>query len=129
MSASVRFVHAEHCKLYYDQTANGIVYKKDINNRELVVFVELAKDVDIVGGMLQVWIEQGATRCVRAVGVEKDWTIYGLKKLAERKGRKLEGVTDKTNSHGASPPKTLCDLQWLNRGPCRHAILFGAFAR
>ena len=87
---------------FYEETSNGLVYKKDAKGRELCVFVELSKDVDVVGGLLQGWIASGVTRCVRAVGVEAEWGLEGLLKIAERKNRKVEKVVDGQNGGGVS---------------------------
>ena len=100
LSAMVRFMDATDCMNFYDKTANGLVYKKDGKGRELVLFVELCKDVDVVGGLLQGWIESGVTRCVRAVGVEAEWGMEGLQKVAERKNRKVEKIVDGQNPGG-----------------------------
>ena len=102
LSAAVRFMNAKDCKRFYEETANGLVYKKDAKGRELVLFVELAKDVDVVGGLLQGWIDTGITRCVRAVGVESKWNSDGLRKIAERKGRRVEKIVDGQNAGGVS---------------------------
>lgn len=72
----------------------------------MVAFVELARDVDVIGGMLQQWIDGGVTRCVRAVGVDEEWDAVRLKKMAEEKGRKLEGISDGKNAGGVSLTKT-----------------------
>lgn len=101
-SAVVRFLDAEDCKKFYEETANGLVYKKDAKGRELVLFVELSKDVDVVGGLLQGWIASGVTRCVRAVGVEAKWDMKGLLMIAERKNRKVEKILDGQNAGGVS---------------------------
>ena len=93
---------AEDCMRFYNETSNGLVYKKDAEERELVLFVELSKDVDVVGGLLQNWIVSGVTRCVRAVGVETDWGMDGLRKIAERKNRKVEKIVDGQNPGGVS---------------------------
>ena len=93
-AATVRFMDAKDCQNYYDDTSNGVVYGKDVQGRELVCFVELGKDVDVIGGLLRGWIETGVTRCVRAVGVDEDFGIKALKKIGERKGRKVESVED-----------------------------------
>ena len=95
------FVHADDCAKYYEATSNGVVYKKE-GNKELVIFVELAKDVDVIGGMLQEMIDKDVTRCVRAFGADEDWTIEGLRKMAERKGRRLEGIEDDMGTTGVS---------------------------
>ena len=107
LTATVRFMKAEDCISYYDKTSNGVVYKKDAQNREVACFVKLAKDVDVVGGLLGNWVEQGVTRCVRAVGVDKDWSTEALKKMGERKSRKLEGIADTINPAGV---RILTDL-------------------
>ncbi|CAF9933049.1 hypothetical protein IMSHALPRED_009056 [Imshaugia aleurites] len=101
LSAVIRFMDAEDCMRFYNETSNGLVYKKDAKERELVLFVELSKDVDVVGGLLQNWIVSGVTRCVRAVGVETDWGMDGLRKIAERKNRKVEKIVDGQNPGGA----------------------------
>ena len=102
LSAVIRFMDAEDCMRFYNETSNGLVYKKDAKERELVLFVELSKDVDVVGGLLQNWIVSGVTRCVRAVGVETDWGMDGLRKIAERKNRKVEKIVDGQNPGGVS---------------------------
>lgn len=93
---------AGDCTKFYHETSNGLVYEKDAKGRELVLFVELSKDVDVVGGLLQGWIDSGVTRCVRAVGVEAEWGMDGLVKVAERKNRKVEKIVDGQNAGGVS---------------------------
>ena len=95
-------MNAKDCKGFYEETANGLVYKKDAKGRELVLFVELTKDVNVVGGLLQGWIDTGITRCVRAVGVESKWDSDGLRKIAERRNRKVERIVDGQNAGGVS---------------------------
>ncbi len=100
-SASVVFQHAEDCVKYYDATSNGLVYKGP-DGKEEVCFVELAKEVDVVGGLLRGYIEKGFTRCVRAIGVDEDWSMPALLKMAGRKGRTVEHVIDGVNAAGVS---------------------------
>lgn len=92
---------ADVCKRYSDDTRNGIDYKPTPQSEELVAFVYPSQDVNPVGGMLQQYIDNGVTRCVRAVGVGEEWTPVALKKLAEEKGRKLEGISSSINPAGA----------------------------
>ncbi|KAF6224921.1 hypothetical protein HO133_010115 [Letharia lupina] len=101
LSAAIRFMDAGDCMRFYEETSNGLVYQKDAKGRELVLFVELSPDVDVVGGLLQGWIVSGVTRCVRAVGVEAEWDMDGLVKIAERKNRKVEKIVDGQNPGGA----------------------------
>lgn len=100
-SAAVVFVDADDTRKYYDATANGLVYKKE-GDEEHFVLVELAKDVDVVGGLLREMIEKSATRCVKAIGVEEDWGMPALWKMAERKGRKVENIVEGVNAGGVS---------------------------
>lgn len=104
-SASVVFQHAEHCIKYYDATSNGLVYDGS-DGKEQVCFVELAKDVDVVGGLLRGYIEKGVTRCVRAIGVDEDWGMPALYKMAGRKGRKVEHIINGVNAAGVSNPQS-----------------------
>ncbi len=126
-SARVRFIYADDCENYYDETSNGLVYGKNKQNQDLVVFVQLGKDVDVVGGLLRSWIEQDITRCVRAVGIGKEWPIDSLKKDAETKNKKLEGITDTVNPIGVStsmtPPMQLLIEMFGSR-----VLWYGAFA-
>lgn len=101
-SATVRFTEAEACQKYYDDTSNGVVYGKDAKGREKVCFVELATEVNVIGGLLRGWIDTGVTRCVRAVGVDEEYDVAALLKIGERKNRKVESVEDKTNAAGVS---------------------------
>ena len=100
LTGTVRFMKADDCLAYYDTTSNGVVYKKDAQGREGACFVKLAKEVDVVGGLLSNWIEYGVTRCVRAVGVDKDLSTEAIKKMGESKSRKLEGISDIINPGG-----------------------------
>ena len=109
-SAAVLFLDAEDCMNYYNATSNGIVYKKDIHGHELVVFIELAKDVDVVGGLLRGWIDSGVTRCIRAVGVDEHWDEEDLMKIASRKNRKVEGIDDGKNYGNVSGQIPLCQI-------------------
>ena len=103
-SATVRFISAIDCQKYYDDTSNGVVYGTDDRGRELVAFVELGKDVDVIGGLLRGWIDTGVTRCVKAVGVDGDIGVEALRGLGDGKGRKLEGLEDGKTIGGVSVP-------------------------
>ena len=103
-SATVRFMDPNDCQNYYDDTSNGVVYGQDLQGRELVCFVELGKDVDVIGGLLRGWIDMGVTRCVRAVGVDEDFGVEALRKMGERKGRRIESMEDGETPGGVSFP-------------------------
>ena len=100
-------MNAEDCMRFYNETSNGLVWQIESTGRELALFVELSKDVDVVGGLLQGWILSGVTRCVRAVGVDAEWGMEGLLKIAERKNRKVEKIVDGQNPGGVSTHLTL----------------------
>lgn len=94
-----------------DMLPEKAMLTSNVLGRELVVFVELAKDVDVIGGLLQGWIDTGASRCVRVIGVEEHWGKVALTKLAEVKGRVLEGMSDGVTPGGVSDLTSLqCDL-------------------
>ncbi|KAL8927433.1 MAG: hypothetical protein Q9208_002238 [Pyrenodesmia sp. 3 TL-2023] len=98
--AFVTFLRPEDAMRYHEATANDLLFKKD--GAEHVIMTQLGKDVDPVSGMLKEWIEKEFTRCVRAVGVDEDWTMQALNETATKKGRKIEKVIDGTNKSGVS---------------------------
>jgi len=114
-SATVKFLKPADCTKYYKDTSNGVVYKKDIHGHEMVVFVELAKDVDVIGGILQRWIEDGVSRCVRTVGVDEDWDMAAFIRLASAKNRIVEGIADGMTHGGVSShnPNMFCSVLTL----------------
>ena len=86
---------------YYDATANGLLFKTK-DGVEHVIMTQLGKDVDPVSGVLREWTEKEFTRCVRAVGVDEDWTMEALYETARKKGRKVEKIVDGTNVNKVS---------------------------
>lgn len=93
--AFVTFLRAEDAAKYYDATGNGLLYKRD--GTEYVIMTELGKDVDPVSGVLREYTEKEFTRCVRAVGVDKAWTMDALHEIAGKKGRKVDKILDGAN--------------------------------
>jgi len=82
-SAKVRFVDAKACQIYFEKTANGINYPPRAGTGK-AVWVELATEVEPLSGNLLDAIERReATRCVRAIGVDTEWSIDALTRLAE----------------------------------------------
>lgn len=92
--AYIRFTSSDACDGYCRTYPNGLIFKN--RGRSHTVFVNKCKDVDVISGMLQTYIDCGATRCVRAIGADEDWGMGALKKLAEGKSRqgKVENITD-----------------------------------
>ena len=116
-SASVLFLHAQDCLKYYNATKNGVVYGKD-GERELFAIVDLGKDVDVIGGMLQSLIELKATRCVKVNGADEKFTKAELVELANSKHRRLEGIED---GKGVGPNgKEVCILRAFSRPLSTH---------
>lgn len=87
----VLFCEPEACQAFYDKYRNGIFLDKDRRN---VVFVEKGQNVDIVGSQLSFNLSVGATRVVRAVGVDMNITMGQLLKLAILNNRKVEKILD-----------------------------------
>ncbi|KAL8944632.1 MAG: hypothetical protein Q9216_000329 [Gyalolechia sp. 2 TL-2023] len=94
-TAFVTFLRAEDAMKYYDATSNGLLYKKD--GIEYVIMTEFGQDVDPVSGVLREWTEKEFTRCVRAIGVGKEWSLELLHETAAKKGRKVEKIIDGAN--------------------------------
>lgn len=100
-TAFVLFLHADDAAKFYKATDNGIECQKE--GVKYVVLTEMNNiDVDVVGGKLRQWIDSGMTRCVRAIGVDEDWTLGRLYGLAEAKNRKVEVIEVGENQSGVS---------------------------
>lgn len=93
-TAYVTFTTGDACDAFYDRYPNGIAFKNE--GKSYTAFVDKAKEVDVVSGMLQGHLDCGATRCVRAVNVDEDWGMRALHRLAEgvKKNRKVEKIID-----------------------------------
>jgi len=84
---------------YYNATSNGI----DVPiHPGRVLFVELAEEAEPAHEMVQGYITGGCTRVVRAIGVDEEWGLPALQKLATGKNRKVERVIGGKNSKGVS---------------------------
>ncbi|PGH26897.1 hypothetical protein AJ80_01480 [Polytolypa hystricis UAMH7299] len=92
ISAQVVFCDADACKKFYDQTPNGLDVEH--NGRRGTVFVDLGGDVDVVSSQLKVSLNVGATRVLRAVGVNTGLSMKEMHALAEGKNFKLEKILD-----------------------------------
>lgn len=98
--AFVTFLSGYDCLKYYESTANGILCKRA--EQEYVVTISMAKEVDVVGGMLRQWIDAGITRCVTVIGADKELKLSELYDIASRKSRKVETIVDGQISSGVS---------------------------
>ena len=52
-------------------------------------------EVDVVSGILQGHLDCGATRCVRVAGVDEDWGMRPLRRMAQSQGTKTERKVEK----------------------------------
>ena len=87
-------MNAQDCTQFCSDNENGLDYGNDKND---YVLVDMYTDVDVVGGKLQEMIDTGATRCVRVIGVDHEWTKERLWDLAEKRNIRLEHLEDKTS--------------------------------
>ena len=100
-SAFVLFLNPDDALKYYKATANGIECQKE--GAKYVVLTEMDPGaVDVIGGKLRQWIDSDMTRCVRAIGVDPEWTLGRLYGLAEAKNRKVEVIEVGENPGGVS---------------------------
>jgi hypothetical protein len=92
--AYVRFTSGDACDKYCENYRNGLTLR--YRGRLYTICVDKCTEVDIISGMLQGYIDCGASRCVRAIGADEDWSMGALRKLAEGKSRKgkVENITD-----------------------------------
>lgn len=93
-TAYVTFASGDACDKFYEKHPNGIDFKHE--GKSYTSFVDRSKDVDVISGMLQGYLDCGATRCVRAVNVDEDWGMRALHRVAEgqKKSRKVEKIID-----------------------------------
>ncbi|KAL8881380.1 MAG: hypothetical protein Q9198_001413 [Flavoplaca austrocitrina] len=75
-SAFVTFLRGEDAERYYEATENGLDYEKD--GVKYVIMTEMTSEVNPVSGILREYIEKEFTRCVRAIGVDREWTLLAL---------------------------------------------------
>lgn len=106
--STVTFMDAGDAKNLYDVTANGIVYKSDSESIHLAE-TQLDTNPTPVSSYVQQWFTQGATHCVKAIGVDPVISLQSLQVLAEGKTssrgsptRKLERLEDSMNARGVS---------------------------
>ncbi|KAL3467426.1 hypothetical protein BJX64DRAFT_248638 [Aspergillus heterothallicus] len=90
-NANVLFCDPAACKAFYDKYPNGIDLDKE---RKFTVFVEMGKDVDVISSQLSFNLSVGATRIVRAVGVDMEMTMNELLNVATSNYRKVEKIID-----------------------------------
>ena len=107
-SAAVTFIHAADAQLFYNKTANGIVFRAD-SEGIYYADVRMAVDPTPTSSYVEDCFNQGATRIVRATGIDPVVTLTSLRAGAEGKTslrgipiRKLERLEDTVNEGGVS---------------------------
>ena len=110
-SAIVTFINPNDAQAYYDGTPNGIIFRK---TPECLHYAEVRLDNDVtpISSIVQQHFDdKGATRCVKATGVDVATSLEDLHKLGNgpmnSRGqipRKLERLVDDTNASGVSTP-------------------------
>lgn len=89
--AQVTFAYADDCDTYFKATMGRVDYKGD-DGRTLVAFVKKDRDVNVSGGKLLNHLDQGFTRCIRAINILPSFTTEQLWAKARYKNRKVEGI-------------------------------------
>lgn len=98
--AFITFMKPEDCKAYYEATSNGIEYP---GSDERIIWVESdPQGVMAINEALDNLIRNNATRVIRAVGVDSDWGIMGLDKIASANNRLVVEILDGRNQSGVS---------------------------
>ncbi|KAH0847718.1 hypothetical protein AYO21_07706 [Fonsecaea monophora] len=94
IAAHVTFASADACECYCGNYPRGMEIRHQ--GRKWSVLVHKKEQVDVISGMLQGYLDCGATRVVKVSGADDDWGIVALNKLAEGKPgtRQVEAVQD-----------------------------------
>lgn len=113
-NALVKFLTADGCKKFHADTVNGIEVAGD--KKSAVVFVELAEGPNSTNDVIQGCIDNGMTRCVRAIG-KVDYTDAQLMGFAKGKSqinkREVDCIKHGKNTRGVSYCLTLCSCKML----------------
>jgi len=101
--AVVRFLTPEACEKYFKATENGIEIQGDL--KKGLVFVEKQPGPTSINDVMQNCIDGDASRCVRAMDAEEEWSDILLMKLARGKGatkREVDRIKRGRTSRGVS---------------------------
>jgi hypothetical protein len=94
VSAYVTLTSGDACDDYFNRYPNGIEF--GFSGKKYVAFVERGETVDVMSGMMQGYLDCAASRVVKVSGVDDDWGIVALNKMAEGKNqiRQVESIID-----------------------------------
>ncbi|OAL48282.1 hypothetical protein IQ07DRAFT_633260 [Pyrenochaeta sp. DS3sAY3a] len=94
----VKFLTSEACQKYLDATKNGFEICGQL------VLVDKSEGPSSTNDVIRHCIESGATRCIRAVGADEDWSDLMLMKLArgiaKTAKREVDRVLRGVTAHG-----------------------------
>lgn len=126
LTAHVTFVSADACDRFFDKYPNGIDLRHQ--SKQCPITVEKGTTADVLSGMMQGYLECGATRVLQVSLVDDDWGIVALHKLAEgkQKVRQVEAVVDMYHNEvreilGAFPANLLTAVESYSYFPlCKY---------
>lgn len=96
----MRFLTPEACDTYFKATENGIEVE---DQKKTIVFVEKQPGPTSTNDVIRNCIDGDASRCVRAVDAEEDWSEHMLMKLARGKSavkREVDRIKTGKNARG-----------------------------
>lgn len=102
--AKVKFLAAEACDTYFKATRNGV----SIPGKRDIVYIEKEPGPNSTNDVIRNCIDGGATRCIRALDADADWTVVALTRLASGKGnmkREIDQI-----KQGKTPEGVSCTL-------------------
>lgn len=100
--AVVRFLTPEACDKYFNATENGIELE---GMNKTVIFVEKQPGPTSINDVVRNCTEGDASRCVRALDAEEDWSDMMLMKLARGTGqikREIDTIKQGKTARGVS---------------------------
>ena len=107
-SAAVTFINPEDAQAFFDATPNGVVYRKTSEAHHYAE-IRMAEDVSPASSLVTQYVGVGATRCVKATGVDVAMSLEYLTALGNGRltsrgttPRTLERLVDDMNPSGVS---------------------------
>jgi hypothetical protein len=106
--AVVRFLTPDACDKYLKATENGVEIQSDKKSR---VFIEKQEGPTSINDTIRNCIEGDASRCVRALDAEEDWSDMLLMKLARGESqlkREVDRIKQGKTSRGVNRTLAAC---------------------
>jgi hypothetical protein len=101
--AVVKFLTPEACEKYFKATENGIQVQGDL--KKAIILVEKQPGPSSINDVMRNCIDGDASRCVRALDAEEDWSDMLLMKLARGKAtmkREVDRIKRGKTARGVS---------------------------